>query len=401
MKTLTAAFLFGVAGVLGIGQATAPDRPPSSVVPRTGPAPGPPHALNFPRKPTDEALNNYAQLTGRTILRDPFLPASLPASIKGRLREDTNAAIAFIEGELHSHGIEIIPHSEAFALAVPSSWSNSPFAAQVASVQQLPNPALLREATGQPADTQPVQARDTRVSELFQAGTVDFRGVDLEQFLQFYGALLERTILRPAQFAYTPITFRTQQPLTRAQLLYGLETTLALNGIAAVHDGDKFVLVFPVQQAAMIQPRAPRPEPRAALIDPGKVPVFQSSNRISIPRLAPKPPTWREQLAQFYLKVRTKLGYPPPTPPSPTVNRLLAFYGKLADRKPLPSGQIGQQLISFEVKTPLTKAELLYAIEATLALQGVRIEPVDAKSIRAERLSPGTKSQTGSKITGQ
>ena len=50
-------------------------------------------------EPTEEALDIYADLTGRTVLRPGKLP-QLPVSIKADLPTDTNAAIARIVGEL-------------------------------------------------------------------------------------------------------------------------------------------------------------------------------------------------------------------------------------------------------------------------------------------------------------
>ncbi len=45
--------------------------------------------------------------------------------------------------------------------------------------------------------------------------------------------------------------------------------------------------------------------------------------------------------------------------------------------------EFGRRKIDFEAQTPLTKAELRYAIETTLRLSQLTIVRVDEKSIRA------------------
>ena len=47
----------------------------------------------------------------------------------------------------------------------------------------------------------------------------------------------------------------------------------------------------------------------------------------------------------------------------------------------MSSKNYGRQLVRFEVTTPLTKEEVLYAIETTLKLDGLAITKVDGEKI--------------------
>jgi general secretion pathway protein D len=84
--------------------------------------------------------------------------------------------------------------------------------------------------------------------EMIPAGNINFQGVDVSQVLDVYAQLVGRTMLRaglpPAQ-----IILRTETPLTKTEAIQALQAVLALNGIALVNVGDKFVKVLPVEQA--------------------------------------------------------------------------------------------------------------------------------------------------------
>ena len=84
----------------------------------------------------------------------------------------------------------------------------------------------------------------------------------------------------------------------------------------------------------------------------------------------------------------------PPNPSEPASRRLFELYARLADKTAVPSPKFDGTGIWFHVETPLTKAELLYAIETTFALHNLAIIPVDDRSIRLGsvtevRRSPG------------
>jgi general secretion pathway protein D len=89
--------------------------------------------------------------------------------------------------------------------------------------------------------TPSAQATNTSPEEMIPAGTIDFRAVDLNQVLQVYAELRNRTILRPANLASQAIVLKTQTALTKREAIQALDAVLALNAIAMIDVGDKFV----------------------------------------------------------------------------------------------------------------------------------------------------------------
>jgi general secretion pathway protein D len=80
-------------------------------------------------------------------------------------------------------------------------------------------------------------------------GMIDFRGADLNQVLDIYSMLVNRTLLRPATLPAPTIILKTQGQLTMKEGIQALEAVLALNGITMVNVGDKFVKVMAEAQA--------------------------------------------------------------------------------------------------------------------------------------------------------
>ncbi|MCS7089730.1 MAG: secretin N-terminal domain-containing protein [Verrucomicrobiota bacterium] len=88
--------------------------------------------------------------------------------------------------------------------------------------------------------------------ETIPAGTIDWvgaGGADLEQVFEYYAKLTGRTILRPANLAAPPIKLRTESDLTRREFIQALDSVLAMNGIAMIPMGEKFVKAVPIAQA--------------------------------------------------------------------------------------------------------------------------------------------------------
>jgi general secretion pathway protein D len=79
---------------------------------------------------------------------------------------------------------------------------------------------------------------------------IDFRNAPLDQVLQVYSELVNRTLLRPATLPAPQVTLRTQTQLTKAEAIQALDAVLGLNGITMINTGDKFV-------KAVAQPQAP------------------------------------------------------------------------------------------------------------------------------------------------
>ena len=72
-------------------------------------------------------------------------------------------------------------------------------------------------------------------------GMIDFRGADLNQVLDIYSMLVNRTILRPASLPAPAVVLKTQGRLTVREGIQALDAVLGLNGITMVNVGEKFV----------------------------------------------------------------------------------------------------------------------------------------------------------------
>jgi hypothetical protein len=217
---------------------------------------------------------------------------------------------------------------------------------------------------------------------------IDFSGADLSQVLSIYALMRQRTILRPATLPSPVVRLRTQGGVTQEEAVYAMATVLALNGICIVDDGAKFVQVVAVQQRVHVKTRAPKPEPGAKLFDPKKVPSMGVTGSMGV-AVPPRPLTDIERVEQEFERLR-KAFYDfmhPPDPRKPTGRRLFELYARLADKTAVPSPKFDGTGIWFHVETPLTKSELLYAIETTFALHNLAIISVGDHKIRLGHIS--------------
>ncbi len=91
---------------------------------------------------------------------------------------------------------------------------------------------------------------DSRSREtLFAAGALGFEEAELAQVLKIYQEISGRTVLRSGALPAVKINLRTQSPLTRQEALQALDSALAMNNIATVVMGDKYVKVVPAPEA--------------------------------------------------------------------------------------------------------------------------------------------------------
>lgn len=134
----------------------------------------------------------------------------------------------------------------------PTAPPAAPSAAPAISDAAIPPSVTASSASGVlPATTASV-APAAPPEELIPAGTIDWvgsGGADLNQVLDFYAKLVNRTILRPANLQSPPILLRTETPLTRREVLQALESVLAMNGVSIIPMGEKFAKAVPSTQA--------------------------------------------------------------------------------------------------------------------------------------------------------
>jgi hypothetical protein len=299
----------------------------------------------------DQALELYQEFSAKTVIRSPNLPP-LSEFNKPILSSDTNGMRVVLENELLQHGIQLIPHRDVFALAVQVGWSNSPEAQYLATLKPRPSDA------SPSASLVPNPSDQTHGHEAIPPGTIDFKGADLRQVLDLYSMLVRRTLLLDGQLSSPTFKVKTQTPLTKSGAIHLVEVALALNGIAAADDGTNFAQVVPVGRVSNLKLQAPRRNSDDPLIDPENIRRIGFSHRFK-----PAQPVQRK--------------------PPRAVDELVAYYAKLTDRKSVPSDRVGGVSVIFNAQTPLTKQELLYGLETTLALSRLAIIEVDDKTIRA------------------
>ncbi len=144
------------------------------------------------------------------------------------------------------------------AAVTPTARTNAPApgASAAPSVPAAGAPAPGAPAPGTPAATSlaaPGASAATNASQATEkeipAYSYNFEGVDVNQVLEVYAQLVERTLLR-AGLPGAQIILKTESPLTKSEAIQALQAVLALNGISLVNIGDKFVKVLPSDQAA-------------------------------------------------------------------------------------------------------------------------------------------------------
>jgi hypothetical protein len=315
-----------------------------------------------------DTLDVYANLLGKTVLMPSVLPVVPESVVPDPLTDKTNA-IATIERALGEKEIEVVQDGPHFVRLVPGR------------AREFMTNAPLRGAELAPGNGQ----------ERLPAGMIDFSGADVNQVLDIYGMMRQRTILRPGILNAPTVRLRTQGGLTLEEGIYALTTVLALSGIAVVDDGANFVQVVPMQQRKEVKTRAPKPEPGAKLFDPSKVPtagvVVSASPRNEMERLEQEFERVKKALYDF-------VHFPDPAK-RPAAQRLFELYARVTDKTTVASPKFYGTGIWFRVGTPLTRNELLYAIETTFELNNLAIIPVDDRRIRLGHISEVRRSDGG------
>ena len=146
----------------------------------------------------------------------------------------------------------VTPTVDAITPAASVSATNATLPSMVdAGPTTVPSPSPLRSGPPETATAETnAHAPAARVSEeIIPAGTINFPATDLNQVLQIYSELVNRTVLRPANLPAPLITLKTQTPLTKKEAIQAFDAVLAMNGITMINVGDKFVKAVPTTQA--------------------------------------------------------------------------------------------------------------------------------------------------------
>jgi type II secretory pathway component GspD/PulD (secretin) len=129
---------------------------------------------------------------------------------------------------------------------------NDPFVRSAAALAEAP-----QEETFSSLD----RPGGTADKQMVPAGEIKLLSAELNQVLDIYQELSGRTVMKPESLPPARVSLRTQTPLTRREALQALDTALALNGIAMVLQGAKFVKAVPLAQAPQAVPPTPDLKP--------------------------------------------------------------------------------------------------------------------------------------------
>lgn len=148
------------------------------------------------------------------------------------------------------HGAQMPPLAPAPTAPppAPGATAESPFGRP-----PQPNvPALPAPAPGA-TDTAATTSTTGTNESLLPALSINWHAAPIESVLQTYADYVQKTLLRSPSIPQTAqITLVQQNPLTRTEIIHALDAVLAMNGIAMVPIGDKFIKVVPLQEAGLV-----------------------------------------------------------------------------------------------------------------------------------------------------
>jgi hypothetical protein len=180
----------------------------------------PPGLIKFAGADQNQVLDIYQELTGRTVLKSPVLPPA-KFTFKSQTVLTRDEAVWLVEAALQLGGIAATRRFDKFAFA--TALSDAP---RVARIKEPPAPA-----------------NDSK-ADRYLPGLIKFADADVQQVLDIYQHLGDRTVLKDPALPHVKVTVRSQTELTRDEALWLLESALQLGGIRFVPAGDNQVKVI-------------------------------------------------------------------------------------------------------------------------------------------------------------
>ncbi len=167
-----------------------------------------------------------------------------PVTAEGETKpEETNSVVmpSMPSNEL----AQAEPETKPPATAGETNAVPSPFAHPV-------QPAI-PATTPPPAANGMHAATNTPPEPLLPALSINFRGVPVDKVLEVYADFVGRTLLRsPTINGQTLFTLVNQTPLTKTEIIHAMDAELAMNNIAMIPIGDKFIKVVPLTDAKAV-----------------------------------------------------------------------------------------------------------------------------------------------------
>jgi hypothetical protein len=325
--------------------------------------------LNLRSAYSEQVLEVYQEMTGRTVLRSGNLPgAKLDLQTPGAL--PPSEAAGALETLLAEKGIAMKSIGKKFVCAVKTGDEAAidelpPLPAapagrvnpSKASVDATTPPPLLESLASLPVSGTPDRSRIPRppgapsppvrrdvrtreVDEVLPAGMVKFHAADIRQALEVYQELTARTVLFAPRLS-GKVTVRTQTSLSRAEASWLMEAIMQLTGTRVVPDGEKFAVALPL----------------------GTTPPVVSPNSLVRPD---DERTLPEGLLQF-------------SDAEPAA--ILPVYAELCHRQAGAVAQIPSARLSMRARNTMTTTEALHGLDVLVALHGLEFVPVDNDKI--------------------
>ena len=288
-------------------------------------------------------LTIYAEFSGKTVLRSEAL-RDLPTLQELDIADasvDREKALERIESALRERKIDVIHDGEKFVWIVPAGLSNSPAIKQVERIR-----GSLPASSG--SDSKSVAA----------GGTIDFRNMHLPPVFAVLSELSGRNVLKPTPLPPVSLTLTSRKSLTRDEVIYAIRMTLLFNGIAVIEDGERFFQAVPLRDAEKVKSGAPAR---------GEDPLLDAAELTAFSAPAAKP------------------GNPSP-PRAATAGALVENYAKLTGRGAIVPERFDRQPTQLIITLPVTRSELLYAIEKTLELNGLQIRFNETGAVELSQL---------------
>ncbi len=147
-------------------------------------------------------------------------------------------------------------------VALPGAPGATPAAAAIPAIpaRSTPVPAVVAPSTIAPGLAgegmelrQPANASNIPdPNVMMPAGSINWTAATLEQVLTIYSEFVGRNLLRPATLPKAEIVLKQTTPLTKLEVVRMIEAALALNMVAVINVGEKFVTVMPSAEAYKI-----------------------------------------------------------------------------------------------------------------------------------------------------
>jgi hypothetical protein len=186
-------------------------------------------------------LRLYQDFVGRTVLQSPFLPVTT-FTLKASAADQHDAALV-LEKAFAEKEIVTIPDGVKFILVVPKSQvatanaHSSQIVSSPSTSQARTNAADSSTALAASSSPPPRRLPSNPAADLIPAGVIDLRGVEVREVVKLYAELIgsnfdRRQSMPPGN--HRPVVLLSQTPLTKAELVYALDTLLSWQEIKVV-----------------------------------------------------------------------------------------------------------------------------------------------------------------------